>query len=215
MNLLTTSLLLDIVFLTIIFLNFSRKNVQVAYAYGLQSLAIAAIMFKAYLETGSQPLLMLVVIIVAIKVIAAPIFFVRLVRKHNLAFSVSTYMNIPLSLIVLAALTSLSSSRQLAPLVNLVPANSALLSIAFSGLLLSLFSIVNGKGALSHIIGVLSLENSIVVFALLAGLEQSVGLQLGIIFDIFTWIVVATMLASMIYEHFGSTDVSDMQHLKD
>jgi len=46
-------------------------------------------------------------------------------------------------------------------------------------------------------------------------LEQSPTLQLGIIFDIAVWIVISTVFTSMIYQHFGSLDVTEMKSLKD
>ncbi len=64
-------------------------------------------------------------------------------------------------------------------------------------------------------IGILSLENGIVCFATFAGLEQTPGLQLGVIFDIFVWVIIATVFISMIYRHFGSLDVSAMRTLKE
>jgi len=68
---------------------------------------------------------------------------------------------------------------------------------------------------LSQIIGILSLENTIVAFTIFAGLEQSASLQIGIIFDIFVWLIIATVFVSMIYKHFGSLDVTSMKTLKD
>lgn len=215
MNTSLSLLLLDIVFLTIIFLHLARKNVGAALAYGVQSLAIAVILLQAFFQTNSLPLLLLVVVIITIKVVLAPLFFVRLIKKHRITFSVSTYLNTPLTLLVLAGLTALVHSQRFTPLTTIVMENQALLALAFSGILLSLFLIINRKGALSQILGVLSLENSIVVFAIFAGLEQSPALQLGIIFDILAWLGIATVFASMIYRHFGSIDVSSMTHLRD
>ena len=80
---------------------------------------------------------------------------------------------------------------------------------------LSLFLIINRKSALSQIVGILSLENSIVAFAIFAGLEQSLSLQIGILFDISVWLIIATVFMSMMYTHFGSLDVTDMKKLKD
>jgi len=74
--------------------------------------------------------------------------------------------------------------------------NLLLLSVAT--IMISLFLIINRKGALSQMLGILSLENGIVSFALFAGLEQNPGLQLGITFNILIWIIIATVFISMI-----------------
>ena len=121
----------------------------------------------------------------------------------------------PLALIIIAVFTAISRFQQFSPLTNIIPANHALLSLALAAIFTSLFLIINRKDAISQAIGVLSMENSIVAFAIFAGLEQSPMLQLGIVFDIFIWLIIATVFISMIYRHFGSLDTSTMKHLKD
>jgi len=64
-------------------------------------------------------------------------------------------------------------------------------------------------------IGILSIENGIVSFAALAGLEQSPVLQIGVMFDLTIWVVIATVFASMIYDKFGALDTSSMKNLKE
>lgn len=208
-------LLLTLFFITIVFFHIGRKNFGVAIAYGLQSLLIVILLVKAFFETGSTSLLAVAALILLVKVILAPTFIIQLIKKHELKFLVSNYVNTPLTLIVVAALTAIAHSSLFAPLVNIIPGNQELLSLALSALFISLFLIVNRKGALSQIVGVLSLENSIVAFAFFAGLEQAPALQLGIAFDISAWVIIATVFMSMIYKHFGSLDVTEMKSLKD
>jgi len=138
-----------------------------------------------------------------------------LIKKHQLKFLVSTCTSMPVTLVVVTILAIIANSSFLVPLTSIIPSNQQSLSLALSSLFISLFLIINRKGALSQIIGVLSLENSIVAFAFFAGLEQTLALQIGIIFDIFVWMIIATFFISMIYKHFGTLNVSEMQHLKD
>lgn len=215
MNISLLQSLIEIVFLTIVFLHIAKKNITAVLAYEIQSLAIVAILFYSFFETKSFPLLFVALLALTVKGILAPIFFVKLIKKHELTFLVSTYVNTPLTLIIIAVLTAVANSDTFAPLTNIIPANQILLSFALSTMILSLFLIVNRKGALSQIIGILSLENTIVAFTIFAGLEQSASLQIGIIFDIFVWLIIATVFVSMIYKHFGSLDVTSMKTLKD
>jgi hydrogenase-4 component E len=215
MDILFLQFLLEIVFLTIVFLHIAKKNFGAVLAYNIQSLVIVVILFNSFFETGNISLLFIALIALIVKVILAPIFFVRLIKKHELIFSVSTYLNTPLTLIIIAALTFIVHSQKFAPLTGIIPANKTLLSFALSSMFLSLFLIVNRKGALSQIIGILSFENSIVAFTIFAGLEQSAMLQLGIIFNIFIWIIIATVFVSLIYKHFGSLDITSMKNLKE
>lgn len=215
MNIIYLQFLLGVLFLSIIFLHLAKKNFEAVAAYGVQSFAITLMLFASFLETGGALLLVVVLVTLTVKVILAPVFFVKLIQRHRLMFSVSTYLNMPLTLVVLAAFTAFAHSQKFSSLTNIVPAHRALLSLAFSAIFISLFLVINRKGALSQAIGILSLENSIVAFAIFAGLEQSPMLQLGVIFDIFIWLVISAVFISMIYRHFGSLDTSAMKHLKD
>jgi len=215
MNILNLQFLLEIVFGTVIFLHITKKNFGAALSYSLQSLAITIILFNSFVETGNMPLLFIALLIFIVKVIIAPVFFIKLIRQHALMFSVSTYLNTPLTLIIIATLTFVAHSQKFVPLTSIVPANQALLSLALASMFLSLFLIINRKGALSQIIGILSLENSIVAFTIFAGLEQSLMLQLGIMVNIFIWLIIATIFISMIYRHFGTLNVTTMNNLKD
>lgn len=215
MDILSLQFLLGIDFLVLVFLHLTKKNFSAIMAYAIQSVVIVIILFNSFLETKNIYLLLIVLLVFVVKIILAPLFFTRLIKKHALAFSASTYLNPPLTLIVIAILTFVAHSRKLSPLTDILPGNRVLLSLALSTIFISLFLIVNRKGALSQIIGVLSLENNIVAFIVFAGLEQSPALQAGVVFNIFIWIIIATVFASMIYEHFGSHDVTAMKKLKD
>jgi len=215
MNILFLQFLLDIFFLTIVFLHITKKNFLVAIAYGVQSFVVLLILLNSFWETHNYYLLIVIVLTLVIKIILAPLFFIRLIKKHALIFSVNTYLNIPLTLISIAALTFMAHSQKFLPLTNIVPANQAILALALSSIFLSLFLIINRKGALSQIISILSLENSIIAFIIFAGLEQSPALQIGVIFNVFVWIAIASVFVSMIYQHFGTLNVTSMKNLTD
>lgn len=202
-------------FISIVFLHIAKKKIGIAIIYGVQSFATLMLLVISFFETKSISLLLVVLLVLIIKVILTPVFIIQLIEKYKLKFSVSTYANMPLTLIIVAVLTAIAYSDIFKPLVAIIPVHKQFLSLALSAFFISLFLIVNRKGALSQIIGILSLENSIVAFAFFAGLEQSPALQAGIIFDLFVWFIIATIFISMIYKHFGSLDVTEMKHLKD
>lgn len=207
--------LLGIIFASVIFLHLTKKNLAAALAYGLQSLAVAAIFFNYFLETGNSILLLIVILSLIVKVILAPLFFIKLIKKYRRIFSDGAYLDVPGALIIIALLTFVAHSHKFSALTNLLPANQSLLTLALAIIFLALFLIINQKEALAQIIGILSLENGIVAFALLSGLEQSPALQIGIIFNIFIWLMVTTVFMSMIYKHFGTFNVTALNNLKD
>lgn len=208
-------ILLTLFFITVIFFHLAKKNLGVAIMYGIQSFVVVVLLINSFFETRIFSVLFVALFVLIMKVILVPKFIIQLIKKHGLKFLVSTYVNTPLTLIIVAVLTAIAYSNAFASLTNIISDNRDLLSLSLSALFISLFLIVNRKGALSQIIGVLSLENSIVIFSFFAGLEQSTAFQIGIIFDIFIWIMIANIFISMIYKHFGSLNVTEMKHLKD
>jgi len=215
MSTLSLQFLLEIVFGTVVFLHITKKNFGAALAYSIQSLAMTVILVGSFIETGSITMLLVVLFSMVVKVILAPIFFIRLINKHQLMFSVSTYLNTSMTLIIIAVLTFLAHSHKFSPLTTIVPTHQALLSLALSAMFLSLFLVINRKGAMSQIVGILSFENSVLAFIVFAKLEQLPALQAGVIFNILVWIVIATVFVSMLYKHFGSLDITSIKHLKD
>jgi hydrogenase-4 component E len=215
MNLVFPQFFLTLIFITIVFFHVAKKNYAVAIAYSIQSFGIVMLLTYSYFKTGSATFLLIAALGLIVKVIMAPIFIVHQINKHELKFLVSNYANLPLTLIIVAALTAVANSGLFTPLVTIIPANRELLSLALSAMLISVFLIINRKGAISQIVGVLSLENSIVAFGLFSVIDQSLILEIGIVFSISVWIIIATVFISMIYKHFGSLDVTQMKHLKD
>jgi hydrogenase-4 component E len=215
MNIVFPHVFLTTVFITIVYLHIAKKNFPVAIAYGIQSFAIVMLLTYSYFKTGSPTFLLIAALGLIVKVILAPIFIIHQINKHDLKFLVTTYTNLPVTLIIVAALTAIANSGLFTALVTIIPANRELLSLSLSAVLCSVFLIINRKGAISQIVGVLSLENSIVAFGLFSVIDQSLILEIGIVFSISVWIIIATFFISMIYTHFGSLDVTQMKHLKE
>lgn len=204
-----------ILFISVVLMHVAKKNFTVVFLYATQSFIITFVLFYSSFKEASLLLMATAIVTFLVKVIVAPYFLFGLIKKHQLKFSVSSYLNMPITLIIVAFLTAFSSSRFFTPLTVLSPDNGYALLLAMGMMFVSLFLIVNRKGVLSQMIGILSLENAIVSFAYIAGLEVTAGLQVGILFDILIWIVIASIFVSMIYRHFGSLNANAMQHLKE
>ncbi len=202
-----------IVFMSSVLQHLVKKNRTAISLYALQSGAIAILLTGA--GDFSTIAIIAIVVTAAVKVILAPYFLARLVRRNQLRFSSTTYLSSPETLLVLALIVALSFSHYFAPLANLSPESPTLVLLSLASFFISLFLLVNKKGALSQMLGILSVENSIVAFALFTGLEQSPALELGITFDILVWVAIATVFISMLYRQFGSLDVTLMKNLSD
>lgn len=204
-----------VMYIVTISMHLFKKNAPVTVLYAMQSCIVTIVLLLSSLEAGSLLLIFIAAITFVVKVLIAPAFFLRLIKKHQLMFAVGSYLGSPLTLAMLALLTAIPFSSFFHPLRVLAPGGEQVLFLAVAMMLISVFMIINRRGALSQMVGVLSLENSIVLFASAAGLEATAGPQIGILFDIAIWIVIATVFASMMYKHFGSLNVSTMNSLKE
>lgn len=203
-----------IIFLSVILMHLFKKNIYVVYLYVVESLIVSLLLIYSAFAESQITLLAVAVLVFAIKVIAAPGFFLKLIKKLNLTRPAKSYLSLPATLIVLAIITVATHSKIFETLISLAPLNEKALLISFSAIFVSLFLIINRKGAFSQMIGVLSLENAIVAFIFAAGLSQGPGLELGVLFDIFVWIVIATFFITNISKKFDTLNVTVMTNLK-
>jgi hydrogenase-4 membrane subunit HyfE len=204
-----------IVFLSVVGIHLTRKNTNCVFFYILQSAAVALLLFVPAFREKDFFLMLAAVLTLSIKAIVAPYFFFRLIKRHELTFSANTYLSLPLTLIVLALLTGLAYQGIFQPLAALAGNNLNAVPLAVATIFVSIFLIINRRGALSQIVGILSLENGIVSLTSFLGVTQLSGLDIAVSFDIGVWVVIAALFLSIIYKQFGTLDVSTMSQLKE
>ncbi|MDR4503544.1 MAG: hypothetical protein MRK01_01975 [Candidatus Scalindua sp.] len=200
-----------LIYLSATLMHLTKKNRSIIFLYLFQSLITTVLLVIFSIEKFSESLVFVIFLTFLVKVILAPLFFMKLVKRHQLQIAVSTYLNIPMTLLVLTILTAVTHYHFLEPLTSLSPGEEKLLLLSVATILISLFLIINRKGALSQMIGILSLENAIVSFASFARLEHNPGLQIGIIFDLLVWTIIATVFVSMIFRKFGTLNITSIK----
>ncbi|EKD43794.1 MAG: hydrogenase 4 subunit E [uncultured bacterium] len=203
----------SMVFIASVMLHLAKKNHLAVTLYVVQSLAIGGLLLLSLLFDFSYLLLLAVVCTIIVKGVVAPYFFLKLIKQNKLQFATSTYLNTPLTLVIVALIVVFIRTIFWNALQTFDGVNPDLLLLSLATILVSGFVLINRKGALSQILGVLSIENSIVSFALFAGLEQSPALQFGITFDILVWVIVSSIFVTLIYKQFGTLDVTSMKKL--
>lgn len=203
------------VFLTAVVMHVVRRNSTLITIYALQSLAVNAALVAMAVDKGATGLLLVAIASFSVKVLAAPVFFSKLLHKKELSMSSTTYLSLPITLGIILGLTILVRSTIFTPLISIFPGAIQLVTFSLAQMLISMFLIINRRGVFSQLIGILSFENGLVAFSILAGVEQTLVIELGILFDILLWIVISTVLVTLIYNHFGSLDTREMNSLKD
>ncbi len=202
-----------IAFLAAIFMHLAKRNKALIRFYALQSAAVGLLLCGAGIAENEQSLVLVGLLTFFIKAVAVPIFFSRLLRRFGTQGSASSYLSMPFTFIVLMGLVFFSYSRVFLPLTGLWPQALGSISLNLAIIFTSIFLMINRKGAFTQMIGVLSLENGIVLLASFVGIEQPLALEMGIIFDIVVWIAIGSAFIGMIHRQFGSLDTGELRHL--
>lgn len=203
------------IFLAAISMHIARKNSTLILLYTFQSVAVSFMLLFVGLKEASLSLTVIAILTFLVKVIGTPKFFSRTIGKEQLNIVTSSYLSLPITLGIILALTILVKSSIFAPLVSIFPNTSQAIALALSGILSSFFLIINKRGVFPQLIGILSFENEMVAFGVLVGLEQALAIEIGILFDILLWIIIASVLVKFIYSHFGSLNTKGLNRLKD
>ncbi len=204
-----------IVFISIFAINFVKKNSYLVYSYIIQSFAIVLIIASEGFESRAWQLIVISLVVFSIKVVIAPYYFFRFVRKSKQNLLTSTYLGVPLSLLAITLIVFLSNSDVFQPLRSFIGEGTANPTILIASVFTSIFILINRKGSLSQIIGILSLENSIVAIGLFLGITQRLIIEIGILFDVFVFLILSIIFIEMIHKSLKTTDVSQLNNLKD
>lgn len=206
--------LLDILaFLAAVLMHVVKRSRSLVQLYALQSLAVAGTLFLLGFLGDEWSLMVVAVITLIIKALLAPVFFGRVLRKLSAASSTTNYLNTPLTLLVLTGLVMFAYSGVFVPLGALYPQAFVSVALNIALVFISIFLLINRRGVFTQMVGVLSLENSIVLFAAFFGLRHPLPLEIGALFDIVIWMVIASVFMNMIYRQFGTLSTADMKGL--
>jgi hydrogenase-4 component E len=188
-------------------------------AFGVQSFLLASIAATIAYFNHAPHIYFVAVLTLVVKAILLPIFLERLVMKIEIRQEIEPFVNIPLSVTIAGLLTLLAyvvaeSFHRPEEAIGPASLGHNTLAVAIALFLIGFFMMVNRRKALTQVLGLLSLENGI----LLAGISLTYGMPLivevGIFFDV---LVAALLLAILIYrirETFDSMDVSRLSRLR-
>jgi hydrogenase-4 component E len=200
----TFTMLAGAVYALALLMNLVSKNTTLVGLYALQSAIVAVTLIALSNAEGAQGLFFAGILTLIVKTIAAPVFLTHLIARYGARFAAKPYLSVPLSVCALAVIVAASYSFVFTEIQDF--AGSTTIPLLVASIFSVLFLMVNRRGALSQIAGVLALENVVVLFAALIGVEHSLALELVITFDIAVWIAIASAFLTMMYRQFGEIE---------
>jgi len=185
-------------------------------AFGVQSFLLAMIGVTIAWFNRAPHIYIAAGLTLVFKAIALPIMLERLVTKIEIRQEIQPFVNVPLSVVISGGLTllaySVAESFQRPEETAGLGHNT--LAVAISLFLIGFFMMVNRRKALTQVLGLLSLENGLLLAAISLTYGMPLIVEVGIFFDV---LVAALLLAILIYrirETFDSMDVSRLSRLR-
>jgi hydrogenase-4 component E len=185
-------------------------------AFGVQSFLLAMIGATIAHFNHAPHIYIAAALTLVFKAVLLPIMLERLVTKIEIRQEIQPYLNVPISVIISGGLTLLAyavaESFQRPEEAARLGHNT--LAVAISLFLIGFFMMVNRRKALTQVLGLLSLENGLLLAAISLTYGMPLIVEIGIFFDV---LVAALLLAILIYrirETFDSMDVSRLSRLR-
>ncbi len=183
--------------------------------FALQSLVLASLCVLIAVYSASLELFGVGVALVAIKGVVIPRVLNRAVAKIGLQRGAAPYLGSAPALIICGLLTivafyvmtPISASNPL-PTADAIP-------LAFAGVLIGFFIMVNRRRAVTQILGFLMLENGIFLLALLATYGVPFIVEMGVFLDVLVAVLIMEVFVYRIKDNFDSIDVGEMEKLKE
>jgi hydrogenase-4 component E len=182
--------------------------------FALQSLLLAAIAGVVGYAYDAWHVYAVALLTILGKVLLLPWRLERLVRQIKIEQEILPFVNMPASMLICGALTVLAYVVA-HPITSLERLGSNTLAVAIALLLTGFFLMINRRKAITQVLGVLTMENGVMLAAIaLTTYGMPLIVEIGIFFDVVIAVMVLGILVFRIRETFASMDVSKLSELK-
>jgi len=184
-------------------------------AFEWQSYVLALLSMLIALYSGSVELFGVGVALVVVKGVVIPRVLNRAVANLGLLRVAVPYLGTAPALIICGLLT-IVAFYVMTPIAasNPLPTADAI-PLAFAGVLIGFFIMVNRRRAVTQILGFLMLENGIFLFALLATYGVPFIVEMGVFLDVLVAVLIMEVFVYRIKDNFDSIDVGELEKLKE
>ncbi|MCA9802073.1 MAG: hypothetical protein KC777_08810 [Cyanobacteria bacterium HKST-UBA02] len=185
-------------------------------AYALSTGAIALVAGLRAGILGESHLLLIALAMVAIKALWVPWFLSRILSRIKVYFDPGTVLAIPIAMhtgIVLMGVSYLLAGRLPLPVDGdqVTGSITASISLLFTGALFML----TRKTAVSQVVGFLTMENGIFLFALTMARGMPLIVEMGVLLDVLVAVMIAGLITFKIQKSFEHIDVTKLTDLRE
>ncbi|MGC8554692.1 MAG: hypothetical protein ACP5NA_04300 [Candidatus Acidulodesulfobacterium sp.] len=184
------------------------------HAYGFQSFLIFALTLILGIETQNINLYLVAFLTLLVRTIVVPYILLRMIKKFNIKEEVKLTLKIPFSIIsgvVLTVFAYFLMYRLISPFSPKIVINAA--SIALSLIFVGFFMIISRFTTVTHILGLLVIENGIFLLSVVVVPTLPIIVELVVLFDILVTVTAMLMLSMFMKMRTGSFSTSMLNRL--
>jgi hydrogenase-4 component E len=202
--------------LTAVFIVWRRELAVIIRVFAIQGLALTALVAVLAVNEHSAELGIVTVGIAVLRVGVLPHLLRRaLARAGTARRDTRPLVNVAASLLATAALTLLAYAVS-QPLVALAPSPATqAIPVGMAVVLIGFFVLVTRRRALSQLIGFLLMDNGITAVGFLTTSGAGLVVELGVSLDVLMAVLVLQILATRMWDTFGSADLDELRELRD
>jgi hydrogenase-4 component E len=182
--------------------------------YSAQSLLLGAIAIVMGHAEGHPHLYVTAALTIALKAVLIPWFLMRVIDQIGIRREIEPFLNIPTSLLVCLGLTVAGYRVSSGFPEGAQGVTHHVIGVGLAMLLIGLFLMVTRRKAVTQVLALLTVENSVFLIALGATSGMPLLVELGISFDVIMAVLVLGVLVHRIVDRFDSMDVSRLSRLK-
>ena len=182
--------------------------------YSVQSLLLGGVAVVMGLADHRLHLFTSAALTIALKAVVIPWFLMRVIDRIGIHREIEPFLNVPSSLLICLGLTVVGYRISTGLADGAEGAAHHVIGASLSMLLIGLFLMVTRRKAVTQILALLTVENSVFLVALGSTTGMPLVVELGISFDVIVAVLILGMLVHRIVERFESMDISRLSNLK-
>ncbi len=184
------------------------------HAYGFQSFLIFILTLVLGIESQNIDLYLVAFLTLFVRSIAVPYILLRMIKKFNIKEEVGLGIKIPLSIIsglLLTVFAYFLTYRLISPFSPKIVINAS--SIALSLVFIGFFMIISRFTTITHILGILVIENGIFLLSVVIVPTLPIIVELVVLFDILVTVTAMLILSMFMKVQTGSFSTTMLNRL--
>lgn len=184
------------------------------HAYGFQSFLIFILTLVLGIESQNINLYFVAFLTLFVRTIIVPYILLKMIKKFNIKEEVKLVIKIPLSIIsglLLTVFAYFLIYRLISPFSPKIVINAS--SIALSLIFIGFFMIISRFTTITHILGLLVIENGIFLLSVIVVPTLPIIVELVVLFDILVTVVAMLILSMFMKVRTGSFSTTMLNRL--